>query len=62
LDVLDSALPGSERRDLVGVDVEAQHPKAGFAEAGQQRQPDVAQADDADLRLAALDLRDQAVH
>ncbi len=52
-DVADVALAPVELLDLRGVDVESHHLVAGIAEGDGQRQPDIAEADDADLRLAA---------
>ena len=55
VDVLDVALAGVERVDLARIDVEAEDGEAALAEGDRERQADVAQADDADLRSAAFD-------
>ena len=52
VEVLDVALAALERFDLRRVDVEAEHRKPASAKGQRQRQADVAQADDADQRLA----------
>src|SRR6185437_3391623 len=55
-DVADIGAAGIQLRHLLGVDVEAQHGKAAAENGANQRQADIAQADDADGRLA----RDEA--
>ena len=54
-DVLEVAAAGPEKLDLAGIDVEAEDGKAAESKGPAQRQPDVAEADDADLGLTALD-------
>ena len=45
--------------DLGLIDVETQHGKAGAMKRGQERQPDVTEADDADLRFVRFDFLQQ---
>ena len=47
--------------DLAGIDIEPQRPKARLEKRLNQRQTDVAKADDANQRLAAFDLARQYV-
>ena len=53
-DVGDVAAAGHQLGDLALVDVEADHAEAGARELHRQRQADVAEADDAQLRLLRL--------
>ena len=57
--VLDVRAPGVEPVDHALADVVAEHLEAGLGQLDRERQPDVAEADDAEERLAALGLRDQ---
>ena len=53
--MLDVALPGQQQFDLLGVDIEAQRPKAGPNERLDQRQAHVAQSDNADFSRLFVD-------
>lgn len=56
----DIAPPSVELLDLCGVAVEAEDPEAHLAEPQDQREPDIAQADDADGEVPPDDLVSQA--
>ncbi len=58
-DVGDVAAAGHQLGDLALVDVVADHAEAGARELHRQRQADVAESDDAQLRLLAFDLLQQ---
>ena len=62
--MLDIGFPPVQAFHLVGIRVKPQHPKSHLAEAQDQRQPHIAQADDAHQGLLSLDLAQQihAVH
>ncbi|GMU26264.1 MAG: hypothetical protein AMXMBFR16_11690 [Candidatus Uhrbacteria bacterium] len=55
-DVLDGGVAGGDGVDLALVDVDAGHADAGAGEGDGQRQPDGAETDDGDARLAVGDL------
>ena len=59
IDVADVGAALGEGTDLRAVDVEARHAEARVRELHGEREPDVAEADDADARLARIDAATQ---
>ena len=59
--VLDVRVPGVEPVHDPLVDVEAEHPVAGVGQLDRERQPDIAQAHDAEEHLPALGLGDEVL-
>ena len=57
--VLDVGMPGVEAVDHLLLNIEAEHAEARVGQLDGQRQPDVAQPDDAEQRLPPLRLPDQ---
>ena len=53
-DVADVALARIQHLDLGGIDIEARHPESLVRDGLGQRQADIAEADDADRRLAPV--------
>jgi hypothetical protein len=53
-DIRDVRFAAIDARDLAGVEIDARALEAGAGELDNQRQPDIAEADDADVRRARL--------
>ena len=56
LDVPQIALASRQLADLLGIDVEPEHPETHLGEAERERKADVAEPDDSNPRLARSDL------